>query len=106
MPSMSPEERALRLHLDRSVRRIRSALARCPALGDVGATDLVATGAVLDAANAALHDALTCTAALETLQAASAEAVLVTTSSRMALAVVQQVLALLFAELDGRSDVA
>jgi hypothetical protein len=106
MCPMSPEERHLRLDLDRSVRRIRSALARCPALDVISAAEVATAESVLARAGEALHDALADTAALEQLQSVSEESVLVTTSSRMALAVVEQVLALLAAELDGRGQVA
>ena len=106
MCPMSPDERDLRQGLDRSVRQIRSALARCPALDVISPADVATAESVLAQAGEAPHDALACTAALEQLQAVSEESVLVTTSSRMALAVVDEVLALLAAELDGRGQVA
>ena len=103
MPTpMTAEERELRLHLDESVRRVRSALGACPAIDDLDFVDLESAAAVANQASRALTDAMAYTDALENLREASQEAVLIAATSRTALGVVREVLTVLRATIDCR----
>lgn len=106
MPTpMTVEERELRLRLDEAVRRIRSALNRCPFVDELDRLDdaaVDAAAAVADDAHRWLLDALDCTAALEQLRGVSEEAVLLCATSRTALGVVREVLTVLVAAVDCR----
>lgn len=106
MPTpMTVEEAELRLRLDESVRRIRSALNRCPFVDDLDHLDdagVDAAAAVADDAHRSLLEALSCTDALEQLRGDSEDAVLLCATSRTALGVVREVLTVLVAAVDCR----
>lgn len=103
---MTAEERMIRLQLDEATRRIRSALKRCPAIADLEYADIGEASDVVGEANRALHDALATTEALEQLQAASEEGVLLAATSRVALGVVREVLTVISAAIDEGSAAA
>jgi len=102
---MSLNERELRLRLDEDVRRIRSALDKCPFLDELDLIDepeVEAAGVLAAEANRWLLDALDCTDELERLRGASQEAALLVATSRTALGVVREVLTALTAAIDCR----
>jgi hypothetical protein len=102
---MTPEERELRLRLDEAVGRIRSNLARCPFIDELGflePDDVAEAAALTVEANRNLLDAMSCTESLEQLRDVSDEAVQIVATSRTALAVVREVLTSLSAALDSR----
>lgn len=94
------EEKKLRSELDAAVRRIDSALRRCPAVEDLQVIDANRANGALTAATIALREAEACTAALEQLRGASAEAIVLVATSRTALGIVAEVLAVLCAAID------
>jgi hypothetical protein len=100
---MTQEEVELRRRVDAAVGRMRTALNQCPPLDDPRIVDFGHAVGLVDEANDALREAMSCTDSLESLEDASSEAVLLVSSSRMALAVVREVLTLLTAELDSRT---
>jgi hypothetical protein len=100
---ITTKERMLRHQLDTAVTRIHAALSQCPAdLENLDPAGLELAAALVDEANSARMEAVTLTSSLELLEAATQEAILLATSSRMALAMVATAISLLQAELDQR----
>lgn len=96
-------EDELRARLDVSVRRLRSTMNAYPAgIEQIDGVDLTIAGERLDDATDALAEAMDVTTSIEQLTEASEEAVLLASTSRMALRVVREVLTLLCAEIDSR----
>lgn len=97
---ISTEERSLRCELSNAVEHITRTLNRCPALGDLSRAERSTVIEVIDTTGSAVAEALGYVAALEQLGSATEEALAIAGSSRIALSVVSDVLALLAAEID------
>jgi hypothetical protein len=101
---LSAEEAVLRARLTGGENRIRQVPRTCPALDRLDLDGFEAVDALVAEAAVAIADALACTDSLEALSAVSEEAVLMAWNSRMALAIVREVLGRLTAEIQERSE--
>jgi hypothetical protein len=105
-PVATVEELRLRTELDAAVRRIDSALRRCPAVEDLNVIDTARATSAVVAAGQALREAEECTSTLEALRGASEEAIVLVATSRAALGIVAEVLAVLCAAIDAQPKAA
>lgn len=100
--SMSQAESELRSELTRSVNKLRKATKHIPVINLIAQSDLPSVVRAHHDAVCALRDAERLTEELASLDAATEEAALLATTSRVALSMISHSLALLCAELDSR----